>query len=275
MSASLIHFTDKNVLKKQIFTASGSFVVPKGVTSVIIEGCGGGGGGGRGLTGIDASNQSSGGGGGGTGCYLHQVISQATELSTLTITIGAGGASETDGASTTITGLGGVGDITFPGGTKGANGTLAGIATNPGLNGGLGGSTYSSTMRGAFDPFAGGQGGDTASSTSQSGDAAASYVSVLGGTITGASGGSGGSQAGGGYGGGGGGGGGSSSFGPGGSGGNGCDNTSNNATAGQAAANYGAGGGGGGGGAESSNRPGGAGGTGGNGIVIIYYADAG
>jgi len=45
MSASLLHFINKGLVKRQVFNSNGTFTVPKGVEYVYVEGCGGGGGG--------------------------------------------------------------------------------------------------------------------------------------------------------------------------------------------------------------------------------------
>lgn len=76
----------------QTFTASGTFVVPAGVTRVLVEGCGGGGGGGFG-------SNSCGGGGGGSG--VEAALVAVTPLANVSVTIGGGGAG---GASVTVHG---------------------------------------------------------------------------------------------------------------------------------------------------------------------------
>lgn len=69
------------------FTSSGSFTVPKGITSITIETWGGGGAGG----GVGAIFSSKGGGGGGGGGYNKVSNYGVTPGNTYTITVGAGG----------------------------------------------------------------------------------------------------------------------------------------------------------------------------------------
>ena len=73
------------------FNASGTWVAPAGVTTVIVEAWGGGGGG------HDGSNAGDyGGGGGGGGAYASSVVT-VTPGNSYAITIGAGGANGTPG----------------------------------------------------------------------------------------------------------------------------------------------------------------------------------
>lgn len=55
----------RGITRNQLFTASGSFVVPPGVTLVTAQLCGGGGGGGGG-----SATSGAGGGGGGSGLFV-------------------------------------------------------------------------------------------------------------------------------------------------------------------------------------------------------------
>lgn len=257
------------------FTTSGSWVVPLDCEQIVVLGCGGGGGGGSGGNGVDASNDSGTGGGGGYGAATDFIIAAVTPGSTLTVTIGSGGASNADGGSSSISGAGLVnyGTILFPGGLKGAAGTTVNA---PAATGGSGGSGYVSSAIGYRAGYPGGTGGGIGPGADPSNGlsgTAASSTHFLGGTRSGATGGSGGALAGGGSGGGGGGGGGSSSFGIGGNGGNGGSN-GNPGAAGAAAVvtRYGAGGGGGGGGTEAGSQPGGAGGAGAPGYIAIFFS---
>ena len=92
--------------RSQLFTASGSFVVPTGVEWVYVDGSGGGGGGGGGN-----SVPGGGGGGGAAGACIKWFVLAVTPNSTLTIAIGSaglGGAVNTNGTAggdVTIDGL--------------------------------------------------------------------------------------------------------------------------------------------------------------------------
>lgn len=70
----------------QTFTSSGNFVVPTAITRVLVVGAGGGGAGGRG-------GGSGDGGNGGYGAVPQTFIHAVTPAASLTVTIGAGGAS--------------------------------------------------------------------------------------------------------------------------------------------------------------------------------------
>jgi hypothetical protein len=77
-------------LKSQEFLSSGTFTVPAGITTVWVTMCGGGGSGG----GWGASNGAA---GGGAGAYCIQRPVSVTPGASVTVTIGAGGASVTSG----------------------------------------------------------------------------------------------------------------------------------------------------------------------------------
>ncbi len=213
--------------KSEVFTGSGTFTVPTGVTlvQVTLVGGGGGGGGGYGAT--------YGGGGGGGGELRYRIPVNLTGISSVAVTIPAaagGGAVNNDGSDG--------GDVTFgtyvtaKGGHKGNKGLVGadGAGGNGGgLTGGAGGITaVPIPSQGTFGPMSlGGSGGGYGA-----------YAGAVNSGIAIAY--SGGSGAG--HGGGGG-------AGPNGAGGNGAG--------GAAGANSGAGGGGG-----TFNQAGGAGGTG-------------
>lgn len=111
-------------------TANTTWIVPAGVTSIYAI-CIGGGGGGR-------SFSSSGGGGGAGGISLNPVFA-VTPGETLTITIGAGGGSNTSGGTTSI--------------TRSSNGTsisAAGGSTGAGTTGGNAGASIFGTFYGAL-----------------------------------------------------------------------------------------------------------------------------
>ena len=119
----------------QRFTASGSFTVPLGVTTVYVSGVagGGGGGGGGGVSGVSSGTASAGGGGGGNnGQYtLRQAVTVAGGQ-VLTVTIGAAGGAGSAGAAGGIGGTGGTGGNTT---VTGSSPTV-----NVSLTGGTGGS---------------------------------------------------------------------------------------------------------------------------------------
>ena len=75
----------------QVFTSSGTFTIPNGVTRVMIEMWGGGGGGGGGKSG---SNYA--GSGGGSGGYAKSLF---TVSSNITVTVGSGGSGGTGGGT--------------------------------------------------------------------------------------------------------------------------------------------------------------------------------
>jgi len=79
----------------QVFTSSGTFTVPAGVTKVKVTVVGGGGGGAG--DGFNASPIA--GAGGGAGGHAIKIISGLTSGQTVTVTIGAGGAGGTQNAS--------------------------------------------------------------------------------------------------------------------------------------------------------------------------------
>ena len=142
----------------QVFTASGTFTIPTGVTAVkaTLIGGGGGGGGGHG-----ASYGGSGGYGGGAIKYLTGLTSGAT----ITVTVGGGGSGGspfgnggaggnstiTSGTQTitTVTGGGGGGGSSYGGGASGigTNGSINNTASpcpSFGFNYGIGGGGGSS-----------------------------------------------------------------------------------------------------------------------------------
>lgn len=110
------------------FTASGSWLVPGGVSEIRAECWAGGGGGGT----ADASGANGAGGGGGGG-YAAAVI-PVTPGETLTITVGAGGASNTAGGLSSI--LRGATDlIKALGGSAGASSSGSGQVGDGGAGG--------------------------------------------------------------------------------------------------------------------------------------------
>lgn len=124
----------------QTFTTSGTFTVPIGVTSIVIEVVGGGGDGG-----------GNGGGGGGGGGYSSGLFA-VTPSSTLTVTVGgSGGGTTSVGMLITATGGGNGTSVSNPNvGGGGAGGVGSGGTVN--YTGGDGGGGY-------WTYFGGGGGG--------------------------------------------------------------------------------------------------------------------
>ena len=149
-------------MKHEVFTSTGTFTVPAGVTDVLISGCGGGGGGGGGSI-------SGGGGGAGGQRVIDHKVSGLIPLEEIVVTINKGSAGA--GGSASASGLTGgsaifTGHITMVGGDGGE----AGAAVDGGAGGisdGIGGGS-------------GGTGGD--GTTSTDGAAGLGSISHLGGT---------------------------------------------------------------------------------------------
>lgn len=124
--------------RKQIFTSSGSFTVPNGITTMYLSGCAAGGGGGAGGPGsIGASGAwAAGGGGGGAGQPFQRVAFSVTVGGTISVAIGAAG-------------TGGLASGNNPGnnGTSGGNTVIGGSGFNGGtaltlIGGGGGGGGF-------------------------------------------------------------------------------------------------------------------------------------
>nr|WP_294775004.1 LamG-like jellyroll fold domain-containing protein [uncultured Flavobacterium sp.] len=132
-----------------MYSTSGTFTAPTGVSSIQVEAYGAGGGGGYGGT----SNKDGGGGGGGGG-YSKNTSVAVTAGTTYTITIGAKGTGATSSASpngvnggntsaifgaTTVIAYGGVGGFGYSnggaGGVGGTGSTFSGGTGGAGLNG--------------------------------------------------------------------------------------------------------------------------------------------
>lgn len=207
------------------------------------------GGGGGGITTSVAGN---GGGGGGAGELVEQFQLKLTPGASYSYSVGTGGATDTDGTSSTfsiLTALGGKKGVTTVGGIGGgARGGTGGVSGNPGGTGSLGTAETST----AFGGSGGGGGGGSTTSNGGPGGGSAGYL------VGGAGGINSGTQAGGG-------GGAATPYGRGGAGGAG-------GAVGVAAAStdYGAGGGGGGGHASGSGGAAGAGGY----ILVAYLGGA-
>jgi hypothetical protein len=269
--------------RSQLFTASGTFVVPTGVTKLTLHGIGGGGGGGGAGGELSVGTTAGGGGGGGGGARLGVAEVTVTPGTSIAVTIPAAAA-------------GGSGGSPNNAGANGADGgdvTFGALATFYGAGGGLGGevgsvsaasyvaggSSHRLLDRGTVSlidrvqPCRGGAGfryphGTFSSPASRDVDGAASVVVI--GASAGATG-TDGSQGGGG----GGGGGGASEWvgcAPG-AGGNGKNDGVSGAGNAGTAGTLGAGGGGGGAAARSAGLvSGGAGAAGGTGAVRVMWS---
>ena len=134
------------------FTASGSWTVPTGVTSVTVQiwGAGGGGGG--------SNVNGSGGSGGGSGAYSTRIVTVTPGA--YTFTIGTAGTAGTDAGGTG--GTGGNSTITIGGFTLSATGGTGGAGNSGAVgSGGLGsgGSTNNNGNPGLLGGASGGNGG--------------------------------------------------------------------------------------------------------------------
>jgi len=126
-----------------VFTSSGNFIVPSGVTSITVQ-CWGAGGGGSTITSYGAR-----GGGGGGGAFASSILS-VSPGNIFPVAVGTGGIANTAGTNSTfnttsVVAAGGRGG-TSNSATAGAGGTTAsstGTTKYAGGNGAAGGSTYS------------------------------------------------------------------------------------------------------------------------------------
>jgi hypothetical protein len=104
-------------LRCQVFTASGTFVVPSRVHTVYVTMCGGGGGGGRG---------SGYYGGGGAQCWIKQPVN-VTPGDSITVTVGAGGTGKTSSnGNGTAGGVSSFGSLLSASGGASASGAAGG-----------------------------------------------------------------------------------------------------------------------------------------------------
>jgi hypothetical protein len=142
----------------QVFTSSGTFTVPDGVTAVKVTVCGGGGGGGAGYT-TSATGVSGVGGGGGGGGFAIDFVTGLTPGGTVTVTVGAAGAAGSAGSGgaggtssfgayvSATGGGGGAGAVNVNTNAGGAGGSTSGAAW--GINGGAGLAAAGNLMSGA------------------------------------------------------------------------------------------------------------------------------
>lgn len=129
----------------QVFTATGTWTKPKGVTTVYVVayGAGGGGGGGRGGA---AGSARIGGGGGGGGAYCAKLFGAADFGTTVAVTVGTGGTSGAGGSTASGT-AGGVGNSSIFSTLTcyGGGGGKGGVAAELGAGGGGGGTGQAGT----------------------------------------------------------------------------------------------------------------------------------
>jgi len=171
----------------QVYTSTGSFVVPAGISTVQVEAWGGGGAGG----GADGVNSATRAGGGGAGGSFRSSSASVISGSTITVTVGAGGIGVTadDGGAggtstfaspTPVTAGGGGGGkkasgSNGPGGTPSA-GTYAGGAgaSASGGNSGGGGGGAGNLSAGAAptSTLLAGNGGNGSNAATEGGDGA-------------------------------------------------------------------------------------------------------
>lgn len=166
----------------EIFTSSNpAWVVPLGVTSIVVEAWGGGGG--SGGSGGHNVNGGGGSGGGGSGSYGKMMITGLTPGTVVPVVVGAGGTGGTGG-----TGGGAQPTNGQPGGSSSVNGVVVangGGAGNGGTNGGNGfngtpgsGGAAGSAVGGGFS-VSGNAGASGSGNTGGAAGAPVNYFPVL------------------------------------------------------------------------------------------------
>ncbi len=169
MAAALNSAVEISFAQNQTFTSSGTFIVPAGVTSIMVE-CWGAGGGGSTIT----KNNRRGGGGGG-GAYASSMVSVIPGNS-YGVVVGTGGSASSSGGNSsfntnTVVAAGGSGGTNnnATGGAGGAVAASTGTIRYQGGNGANGGGTYSGGGGGGAG--SNGNGGSASGSTAGSGTA--------------------------------------------------------------------------------------------------------
>lgn len=161
----------------QTFTSNGTYTVPAGVYSIIVECWGAGGGGGSSNT---NGGQARAGGGGGGGGYSYSVVS-VTPGNNYNVVVGTGGSGGTNGAgsaggnstfnATTVLARGGSGGGRGGNGSAGPGATAGtGSTTYTGGNG-AGGANATGSGGGGGGAGSGGNGGNASGTTGGSGTA--------------------------------------------------------------------------------------------------------
>jgi len=163
-----------------IYTSSGTWTAPAGVTYITVSMVGGGAGGAGGTDG------SSGGGGGGAGAYIVNAGLTVVAEDDYTVTVGTGGAgglegaNGVDGGDTSLEHAGGT--LTCPGGNKGLTANAAGGTGGEasGSHDGGNGAASVGGIAGTHIIIAGGDGGDGQTVNDGSGGGGGSSLMGLG-----------------------------------------------------------------------------------------------
>lgn len=188
------------LISRQVFTSSGTWTKPEGLSYVSVKAIGGGGGGGANTT------NDIGGGGGGGGGISEKIIDESALAATVSVTVGSGGtgavlpstngtaggnssfgahcvASGGQGATAALggaSGLGSSGDLNYRQ-SPGQHGIYYNVNGSGGHGGGSGGigSTDTSSDGGVGNPYGGGGGGGfNGISDTNGGDGASGVVIV-------------------------------------------------------------------------------------------------
>jgi hypothetical protein len=138
----------------QVFTSSGTFTVPAGITRIQVEAWGGGGGGGGSYSGASGSFAGGGGGSGGYGIQFYNV----TPGGSFTVTLGSGGGGGNGGNDSTSATAGSAGGSSSFGGTLIVNGGGGGGNGATSSANGTGGAKPNSASGSAFPAGVGGGG---------------------------------------------------------------------------------------------------------------------
>jgi hypothetical protein len=164
LAAALISALEYSYAQTQTFSSSGTFTVPAGVSSIIVEAWGGGGGGST----ITYNGRRGGGGGG--GAYARSIVNVIPGNS-YSVIVGTGGAASSSGGNTsfnnsTVVSAGGSGGTynSSEGGAGGSEAESHGDVVFPGGNGANGNYSYWYT-------YYSGAGGGGAGSTGAGGNA--------------------------------------------------------------------------------------------------------
>ena len=131
--ANLTGIPSTGLTSQQTFTSSGTWTKPTGITKIKVYVCGGGGGGGASVSTSWADWTAGGAGGGGTAVKIIDV----TSISSVTVTIGAGGIANNVDTSSTAGGT-----SSFGSHCSGYGGGAGAYQNQPGAGGGATGGDY-------------------------------------------------------------------------------------------------------------------------------------